>query len=199
MPLLGCNGIDILEITEIPQTYIRQRSIDSKDDGQNRQSQPTQPLAHFLGAMLHSDIEIGFRIQSMLGQCSLYHLTRQSRIALLSSAFSAQFSGFGFRSDVKPLSYQAGLPVHLIELSGVPKPVDCALDGLVEMFAKSCVPILYQVWTRPRRMGYISKKIAEHKYKSALERSQRQQSISTWLQGNETHTKYNILYPSACL
>ncbi len=192
MPLIECDRISILEISKIPKSYLSvvnqehtESQVPIKDDRSNNQ------FERFLGAILYSNIASGFRIQSVEGLLKLFYLAQQNKTEVISSAFSAQFPGFVISNSHNSLSYEVNQPIFLTEIIGVPNPVSHSLDGLAESMIQTDSQIVYQVWTYPKNPGFVTKKITERKYQSALEKSQIQESYESWLRGRETRTRYD--------
>jgi hypothetical protein len=193
LPLIECDDIGFLEITKTPQSYLTQHDQKHTNPKTHENIDKTSiQFERFLGAILHSSYELGFRIQSINGHNALYYLTKQNKTEFLSSAFTAQFSGFELQTKQNGLSYQIDSPVHIAEIIGVPNLTSHTLDGLAESFSQSKSSTLYQVWVTSRKPQYFARKITEQKYRSALQRSQTQQSLDSWMKGQETRTKYDV-------
>ena len=181
MPTTTNNDIDLIEIKKIPRAYM------TKQKPEPIHSQ----FKHFLGAMMHSNLKSGLRIQTIDGKSNLFLLTEPGMSDVLQSVFLAQFSGFYLQPMLTRCGITVNQPVFVAEIEGVPRQAKGALDGLVESMIGSSCPMLYQVWTSPARINIVSRKIIEKKYETALGKSQKQDSIEGLFGTRETRTKFD--------
>ena len=189
MPTTKNTDIDLVEITKIPRTYMTH--VDIKIDSINHPSRIHSRYERFLGAMMHSNLQSGFRIQTIDGKSRLFYLIQSGNSEVLQVVFLSQFSGFDLLQRGNGLEIDIDKPVYVAEIRGVPKPTTNALDGLAESMIGSECPMLYQVWTSPTRVSLISRKIAEKKYETALGKAQKQDNLDGVLGSRETRTRFD--------
>ncbi len=186
--------ISFVEITRIPQSYTIERYTIPNSDQDNYSSNSLIPLKfqRFLGAVMHSNQVMGFRIQTSHGVSRFLYLTSSDMQNIVTSSFIPQFPDFELSVNPDNTDLELTGQLHIAEIRGVPLSVRFPLDGLIETMSRSGGNSLYQVWISPKKPGYISRKMAEKKYKSVLEKTQSQETIGGWLGSNDSRTHYDV-------
>ena len=147
---------------------------------------------NFLSAMMYSNITVGLRIQWINGQIGLNYLTEHDKSHVLMATFSSQFSGFEMIPNKEYHHPDIEGPVYIAVIQGIPKLTRDSLNGLVEATTQTQGQVIYQVWSTPAKPRFVTRKIIEKQYSSALGRTQIQDSSESWLRGRETTTRYDV-------
>ena len=182
-----------VEIIRIPQCYTAERFSlpNSNQDSSGHTSLISLKFQRFLGAVMHSNQTMGFRIQTSQGTSRLLYLTGYGMQNIVTSSFIPQFPDFELSVNPENTSLELNGPLFVSEIRGVPLAVRFPLDGLIETMKRAGGHSLYQVWICPKKPGYLARKLAERKYKSVLEKTQSQETIGGWM-GNEQRTQYDV-------
>ncbi|MFW9888331.1 MAG: ATP-binding protein [Candidatus Thorarchaeota archaeon] len=186
------SALSAVEIKAIPRSYLAYISERNQNHRFENRTLPQIKLDRFLGALLQSDIEIGFRIQVINGRARLVFLTPHNAHTVTAS-FLPQFLDFSLSSEFSMVSPTPESPVFAAEIRGVPQYVPQSLDGLANALVRTGCSSIYQVWASPRKPSLIGRQIAKRRYGSVLGRSQRQDSAeSSILGGRETRTRFDV-------
>ena len=184
----------VLGIEKIPRGYIvlTESPRHEQADGHGSAGRRAK-FERFLGALMFANLSVHFRFEANGGNIRLLYggMRSQPSVSAIESAFLAQFPDFQIAhvfDSLPPLE----LPCEIVVVKGVPKPADQPLNGLAHIMAQYPGTALYQVSARPRRPEYLVRYLSKKRYKSALERSQRQRGSSGLLRSQESGSKVDV-------
>ncbi len=141
---------------------------------------------------MYSNQRMGFRIQQTHNKTRYLYLTINGMQNIVTSSFVPQFPDIKLNTHPNNTNLEVTDPLFVAEISGVPLSTRNSLDSLVESMKRAGGSSIYQVWIRPRKPGYFSRKLVERKYKSALEKVQLHDNTVGWLGTSEPHAQYDV-------
>ena len=119
-------------------------------------------------------------------------VTIPDRGRVIRSVFEAHFPEFTVELDTDTAFVPIEDDVHSALIRGVPRPAMLSLNSMAQVMARSRCSSLYQAWVIPTRPGCIRRYIAKKRYRSALERTQQQDTTQTWLGGQATKPRIDV-------
>ncbi len=182
------------EVVNIPRSYIESNLVSKQYQKQVWDSKKVNHvLNRFLNTLLHADIKIGFRIDTDNGTARILFLLpiQKSSPSMFESIYRAHFQDFDIQPTENTLQIDAEDNVHACIIRGVPQNTEGSLDTLTEIMTKFGGHAFYQVLAHPARPSRINRYAAKHRLKSALEKSQRQQT-EKGLFGQETRPQIDV-------
>ncbi|MHA2081258.1 MAG: ATP-binding protein [Candidatus Thorarchaeota archaeon] len=186
LPIVG------LEIKEIPRAYVESNPAIEGNQSKTWMMKNTQlQFERFLNSSLHAGIKFAFRIESNGGNGRLLYLLQQKDINMFESIHTAHFQDFNIEPCDQPRISSIEGPVHLCIMTGVPKSSMKTLDAMSDIITKFSGHALYQVYAIPARPSRLKRTVSKHRLKTALEKSQKQQTDQGLL-GKEIQTRVDV-------
>ncbi len=184
----------MLEIEKIPRTYLS--ALTQTTRSQSKEAGPKNHSVQFeryLAALMFADVPVTFRLQSLCGSVRLDYTTPRvdSGLSAVESAFQAQFPDFQTTRVLTAVPTVTS-PCALAVITGVPVRTDEALNGLARVLTKYRGSAVYQVSAQPVRVDILSRYLAKQRYRSALERSERQETSPGLLARQENRRRINV-------
>ena len=182
------------EVVNIPRSYIESDIVSKQNQKQVWDSKKVNHVfGRFLNTLLYANIKTGFRIETDHGNARILYLlpNQKSSPPMFETIYRAHFQDFEIQPSENTLQIDVEDNVHVCIVKGVPQNTERSLDTLTEIMTKFSGHAFYQVLALPAKPGRINRYAAKHKLKSALEKSQRQQTEQGWL-GKETRPRIDV-------
>jgi len=180
------------EVVNIPQSYIESATRPSQEHIWTPKK-VNQVFGLFLNTLLNADIETGYRIETDNGKIQiLFILPEQKRSPhMFKTIHNAHFQDFDIQPTENSLHVTSDDTVYACAIRGVPTNSERSLDTLTEIMTKFPGRAFYQIVAIPSRPSRIKRYFAKQRFKSALEKSQRQQTEQGML-GQEIRSRIDV-------
>jgi len=182
------------EVVNIPRSYIESNLTPKQTNVQSWDSKKVNHVfGRFLNTLLHADLTTGYRIETDKGATRVLYLlpNQKSSPHMFETIYRAHFQDFDIRPTENSLRVDAEDNVHVCVITGVPQNSKQSLDTLTDIMTKFSGRAFYQVIAIPANPSRLNRYAAKHKLKSALEKSQRQQTQQGWL-GQEIRPQIDV-------
>ena len=184
-----------IEIQRIPKSYFKSASNPRVLHPQvTVQNQIQVKFTRFLGAPMHIGVHFAFRIQVRDGNARLLYLVRDSECDSehIQDALQSQFPEFESQNISEIVSLNLQGPIAVALLSGTPLQARASLNAMAHIMTCFRGQSLYQVIATPKAPSRVGRFLAGRRYKSAVERTQRQNTRQSWLGGQESTTEVDV-------
>jgi hypothetical protein len=185
--------VDMVRIVEIPRTYLERKGHARLSDASvSTKNLVSQNFERFLRTVLNTGVPLAHRIVVNSGNTTMMCVTIPGKGRVIRSVFEAHFPEFTVELDTDSAFVPIEDDVHSALIRGVPKSATLALNSMTQVMAKSICDSFYQACVIPTKPGRIRRFIAKKRYKSALERTQQQDTTQTWLGGQATKSRIDV-------
>jgi hypothetical protein len=170
----------------------REQGVNLSDASASPKNLVSQSFEHLLKTILNARVPLAHRILVNSGNATIMYVTIPDKGQVIRPVFEAHFPKFTVELDTTSTSMPTEEDVHSALIRGVPRPATLALNSMTQVMARSRHSSLYQAWAIPTKPGRFRRYIAKKRYRSALERTQQQDTTQTWLGGQATKPRIDV-------
>lgn len=182
------------EVVNIPRSYIESNLTPKQTNVPSWDSKKVNHVfGRFLNTLLHANLTTGYRIETDKGATRVLYLLPKQKSSphMFETIYRAHFQDFDIQPTENSLRVDEEDKVHVCVISGVPQNSKQSLDTLTDIMTKFGGRAFYQVVAIPANPSRLRRYAAKRKLKSALEKSQRQQTQQGWL-GQEIRPQIDV-------